>query len=53
MVIILMMSTKMATLGLFEIKIFWNKDYDIITSVHDVTNKIFSCDSNYIVNIVK
>ena len=26
-------------------------NYDVITSVHDVTNKILSCDSNYIVDV--
>ena len=26
--------------------------YDVITAVHGVTNKILSCDSNYIVNVV-
>ena len=39
----------MAVLGLFKIKVFWNKSYDVIISVHDVTNKILSSDSNYIV----
>ena len=52
MVTILMMSAKMATLGLLKIKVFWNKGYDVITSVCDVTNKILSCDSNYIVDVV-
>ena len=33
------MSAKIATLGLPEIKIFWSKGYDVIISVHDVTNK--------------
>ena len=28
-----------------------NKSYGVIISVHDVTNKIFSCDSNYSVNV--
>ena len=46
------MSTKLATLVIFEIKVFWNKGYDVITSVCDVTNKILSCDSNYIVDVV-
>ena len=41
MVAVLMMSAKMATLGLFKIKVFWNKGYDVITSVYDVTNKIY------------
>ena len=46
------MSAKIAALGLLKVKVFWNKVYDIIISVHDVTNKIFSCDSNYIVDMV-
>ena len=52
MVEFLMMSTKLATLGLLKIKVFWNKSYDVITSVFDVTNKILSSDSNYIVGVV-
>ena len=44
-----MMSAKMATPGLLKIMVFWNKGYDIIISVDDVTNKILSRDSNYIV----
>ena len=52
MVTILMMSAKMTTLGLLKIKVFWNKGYDVIISVHDVTNKILSRDSNYIVDVV-
>ena len=47
-----MMSAKMATPGLLKIKVFWNKGYDVIISVHDVTNKILSRDSNYNVNVV-
>ena len=52
MVTILMMSAKMATLGLPKVKLFWNKGYDVIVSAHDVTSKIFSRDSNYIVEVV-
>ena len=52
MVTILMMSAKVATLGLLKIKVFWNKGYDVIISVHDSTNKIQSRESNYIVDIV-
>ena len=48
----LMMSAKMATPGLLKIKIFWNKGYDVIIYVHDITNKILSRDSNYIVHVV-
>ena len=46
MVAILMMSAKMATLGLLKIKVFWNKGYDVIIYVHDVTNQILSLDPN-------
>ena len=41
MVTILMMSVKLATLGLLKIKVLWNKGYDVIISVHDVTKKIY------------
>ena len=41
----------MATSGLLKIMIFWNKDYDVIISLNDVTNKILSCDSNYILDV--
>ena len=50
MVTILIISAKMGTLGLFKIKVFWSKDYDIIISAHHVTNKILSCNSFYIVD---
>ena len=49
---ILMMLAKMDNLGLLKIKVFWNKGYDIIIFVHDVTNKILSSDRNYIVDVV-
>ena len=52
LVIILMMSAKMATPGLPKITAFWNKSYDVITPVDDATNKILSSDSNYIVDVV-
>ena len=52
MVTILMMSAKLATLGLLKIKVFWNKGYEVIISVYDVTKKILSRDSIYIVNVV-
>ena len=48
----MMMSAKMATLGLLKIKLFWNKGYDVIVSVCDVTNNILSHDSNYFVDVV-
>ena len=46
------MSAKLATSGLPKIKVIWNKGYDIIISVCDVTNKILSHGSNYIVDVV-
>ena len=48
-----MISAKMATPGFLKItKVFWNKGYDIIISVDDVTNKTLSRDSNYIVDVL-
>ena len=52
MVAIFMMSTKLATLGLAKIKVFWSKGYDVIIFVYDVTNKSLSSDSNYVVDVV-
>ena len=52
MVIILMISAKMANLGLLKLKLFWNKGYDIIVSVYDATKNFLSCDSNYFVDVV-
>ena len=49
---ILSESTKMTTLALFKIKLLWNNVYDVIILVHDATNKILSCDSIYIVDVV-
>ena len=51
LVIILMMLAKVATPGLIKITVFWNKGYDVIILVTDVTNKILSRDLNYIVNL--
>ena len=47
-----MMSAKMATSGLLEIKVFWNKGYYVIYSFYDVTNKILLHDANCIVSVV-
>ena len=52
MVSSLMMSVKLATLGLLKIKVFLNKGYDVIIYVHDVISKSLSHKSNYIVDIV-
>ena len=52
MVTILIMSAKIITLGFLKIKVFWSKGYDVITSFHDITNRILSRDSNYVVDVV-
>ena len=52
MVVIVMMTAKMATLGLLKMKVFLNKGYDVLIFAHDVTNQILSRDSYYIVHVV-
>ena len=52
MIAILMIYSKLATLVFLKISIFWTKGYDVIISVHDVTNKILSHNSNYVVDVV-
>ena len=52
MVPILMMSTKLATPGLLQIKIFQIKDYDFIILDYDVPNKTLTRDSNDIVDVI-
>ena len=47
-----MMSVKITTPGLRKIKILWRKGYGVIIFVNDVTNKILSRDSNFIVGVV-
>ena len=51
MVTISMMSAKMATIGLLKIKVFLNKCYDVIISVHDVNNKMLSRETSCIVDM--
>ena len=46
-----MMSTKMATVGLLKTKLFLNNSHDVIFYNYDVTNKIVSSKSNYIVDV--
>ena len=43
-----MRTGKLATSSLPKINIFWNKNYDVIHFICDVTNKILSHESNYI-----
>ena len=49
---ILIISAKLSTLDLLKINILWNKGYDVIISVHDVTNKTLARVSNYIADLV-
>ena len=44
------MSAKMATPDLLKITAFWNKVYDFIIYVNDVSKKELSRDSNYILD---
>ena len=50
MVTILMMSAKITIPGLQKIRVFWNKGYDIINFVYDVTNKTLSRELNHIID---
>ena len=52
MATISIMPAKMATVGLLKINEFWNKGYGVIIFVHDVTKKILSRDSIYIMDVV-
>ena len=52
MVAILMTSAKFATLELLKIIFFWNSGYGAIISFHEVTNKLLSHESNYVVDMV-
>ena len=42
----------MATAGLLETTLFSKKGYDVIIPIHNVINKILSCNSNYFVDVV-
>ena len=46
-----MMSGKMTTPGLLKITVFWKKGYGVVFSVDDVTIKVLSRDSNYVVDV--
>ena len=48
----ILMSAKMATLGLIKIKVFWSKNYyNVVISDYDVTKNILSHDSFHIVDV--
>ena len=46
------MSAKLAPPGLLKVRVFCSEGYDIISSVHDVNNKILLRDSNYILDLI-
>ena len=52
MVAILMMLAKLTTSGLLKIKVFLNEGYNVMISVHDVSNKVLSRNSNNIAYVV-
>ena len=52
MVTILMISANLPTPGLLKIKTCQNKVYDVIVLGYDVSNKVLSGDSNYILDVV-
>ena len=47
-----MMSVKLVFLGLFKIKAFQNKGYDVTIFANSVINEILSRDTNCIVDLV-
>ena len=49
---ILMMSSKLTTLGVLKRKMLWKNIYDVLISVYDVTNKVLSRGSNYVADMV-
>ena len=48
----LMMSANMDTPGFRKIKVFLKKGYEVIISTNEVTNKVLSRDSNYVMDVV-
>ena len=46
------MSKNIISMDLLKINVFWNKGYDVIISVSDLTKKILSYESDYIVNVI-
>ena len=51
-VITILMLVKILTVDVVKIKVVWSKGYDLIISVYDVTNKVLSHNSNYVVDVV-
>ena len=51
-VITILMLVKILTVDVVKIKVVWSKGYDLIISVYDVTDKVLSHNSNYVVDVV-
>ena len=47
----ILISAKLTTPTLLEIRVFWNKGY-VVISVDDITDKILSRDSSFVVDVV-
>ena len=47
-----MLPANIATSDLPQVKIFWDKDYDAIISLHDITKKNLSRDTNHIIDMI-
>ena len=47
----ILISEKLTTPTLLEIRVFWNKGY-VVISVDDITDKILSRDSSFVVDVV-
>ena len=48
---ILKITAKLATVEFLKLKVFWNKEYDALVSVHDFSNKNLSRKSNCFVDV--
>ena len=46
------MSAKLTAPGLLKIKVLWNKGYDVIISVYDISKEILLRESNHVVDVV-
>ena len=51
-VTILIMSAKIATLGIRKMKLFQSKGYDVVIFIYDVINKVLLLDLNCAVDVV-
>ena len=52
MIAVLMRSAKLTTSVFLETKILWNKSYDVIIFVYDITKETLPGDCNYSIDVV-